>query len=90
MTVLLRGRLFFGKSLPAQHSEKPPVQENIALRFGADALEGGAICSSATRKFRGNIHFCIDELGMELWNARLDKRIGSIPVEDDGFAHHEA
>ena len=42
-----------------------------------NALDGAEyiMLSTATKNWRAILHFYIDELGMEFWNARLFKRV---------------
>lgn len=49
------------------------------FRCAEDAVKGEAkylFLSTATKNWRAILHFYLDELGMEFWNARLFKRIG--------------
>ena len=47
-------------------------------RFSADAVRGDAeyiLLSTATKNWRAILHFYIEELGMEFWNARLFQKL---------------
>ncbi len=49
------------------------------MNYAADAVKNEAeylLLSTATKNWRAILHFYIDELGMEFWNARLFKKIG--------------
>ena len=46
--------------------------------YAEDAVRGEAeyvMLSTATKNWRAILHFYVDELGMDFWNARLFKRI---------------
>ncbi len=48
------------------------------FRYAEDAVRGEAeyvMLSTATKNWRAILHFYVDELGMDFWNARLFKRI---------------
>ena len=48
------------------------------FRFAEDAVSPEAeyvLLSTATKNWRSILHFYIDELGMDFWNARLFKRL---------------
>lgn len=53
-----------GKQL-FQYMEEKLKAENVEL----------ILLSTATKNYRAILHFYLDELGMEFWNARLFKRI---------------
>ena len=48
------------------------------FRFAEEAVRGEAsymMVSTATKNWRAILHFYLEELGMDFWNARLFKRI---------------
>ncbi len=48
------------------------------FRYAENALRGEAdyiLLSTATKNFRAILHFYLDELGMEFWNARLYRKL---------------
>ena len=48
------------------------------FRYVEKEVSGGVdviLLSTATKNYRSILHFYIDELGMEFWNARLFKKV---------------
>ena len=48
------------------------------FRYAETAVRGDAdfmVLSTATRNWKAILHFYLEELGMEFWNARLFKKI---------------
>lgn len=53
------------------------------FEYAAAAVQPDAdymVLSTATRNWRGILHFYLEELGMEFWSARLFKKIGGDAV----------
>ena len=62
--------------IPSRRSEG--IGKALFLFSEQEARKSGAefiMLSTATRNFRSILHFYIDELGMDFWNARLFKKI---------------
>ena len=52
--------------------------------FTEQAVQGGVeyiMLSTATKNWKAILHFYLDELGMDFWNARLYKKAGTVPMD---------